>query len=133
LDAAVHGTLERILTGAAPSAAQLARLARMLEVEGLAVPARDVLAVARRLATAFEDEGLRLEGTIGERVPYNPNRHDPLNTSASLTPGQTVVVRFAGASYRGKVLRRAGVELPEQVAEHKGDRKMKAAWHEDGA
>lgn len=112
LDATLHGTMERLLSSAAPSAALLAKQARMLELEGLAVPARDVLAVARRLVSALEDEGLRLEGTIGEQAPYNPNRHEPLNTAANLTPGQTVVIRLAGASYRGKVLRRAGVEAP---------------------
>jgi molecular chaperone GrpE (heat shock protein) len=113
LDAAVHATVEQLLSSAGPPATQLAKQAHLLEAEGRAVPARDVLAVARRLVSALEEAGLRLEGSIGERVPYNPNRHEPLNAAANLTPGQAVVIRFAGVSYRGKMLRRAGVELAE--------------------
>lgn len=111
LEAAVHATVERLLSSAAPAAAQLVKQAHLLEVEGRAVAARDVLAVARRLVSGLEDEGLKLEGAVGEQVAYNPNRHEPLNAAANLTPGQAVVIRFVGVSYRGKMLRKAGVEL----------------------
>jgi len=111
LDAAVHATVERLMSSAGAPAAQLAKQAHLLEAEGRAVPARDVLAIARRLVSALEDAGLKLEGSVGEQVPYNPNRHEPLNAAANITPGQIVIIRFAGVSYRGKMLRRAGVEL----------------------
>ena len=36
--------------------------------------------------------------------------NDLLYDQAALTPGQSVVVRFAGVSYRGRLIRKAGVE-----------------------
>lgn len=72
--------------------------------------AKDVLVVAKRLIRALEDSGLTPEGSAGETVPFEPNRHDSLSASAALTPGAMVVVRFAGGSYRGKVIHKAGVE-----------------------
>ena len=51
------------------------------------------------------------EGHIGETVAFDPNRHELLGSDIALTPGQSAVVRIVGASYRGKVLRKVGVEV----------------------
>src|SRR5262245_8648030 len=56
--AAVRAERERLLTDAAAPVAQLLTHAHLLEVEGKALQARDVLTVARRLVRLLEDEGL---------------------------------------------------------------------------
>jgi hypothetical protein len=107
--AAVRAERERLLTDAAAPVAQLLTQAHLLEVEGKALQARDVLAVARRLVRLLEDEGLTAEGRVGEAVAFAPARHEPLGGDFAPRPGQTVVVRLVGVSWRGQVLSRAGV------------------------
>jgi molecular chaperone GrpE (heat shock protein) len=110
---AVQVQMERLLTDAAAPVTQLVTQAHLLEVEGKPVQTKDVLAVARRLARVLEDEGLTLEGNVGATVPFDPNHHEPLGGDTALTSGQAIVVRFVGAAYRGKILRKAGVEKVE--------------------
>jgi molecular chaperone GrpE (heat shock protein) len=110
----VQAQVERLLTDAAAPVAQLLTQAHLLEVEGKPVQARDVLAVARRLVRTLEDNGLTLAGSVGETAPFDPNRHEPLSADVSPQPGQPVVVRFVGVAYRGKLLRKAGVEKAEE-------------------
>jgi molecular chaperone GrpE (heat shock protein) len=74
---AVQAQLEKSLTEMAAPIAQLRTQAHLLEMEGEAVPATDVLAVAKRLVRALEDEGLTLEGGVGETTSFDPNRHAP--------------------------------------------------------
>jgi molecular chaperone GrpE (heat shock protein) len=107
---AVQAQVERLLADAAAPVAQLLTQAHLLEVEGKPVQAKDVLAVARRLVRTLEDSGLTLEGSIGQAVPFDPNRHEPLGAGGFPEPGQPVVVRFVGVAYQGKLLRKAGVE-----------------------
>jgi hypothetical protein len=107
---AVQAQIERVLTEAAIPVAQLLTQAHLLEAESKPVRARDVLTVARRLVRIFQDEGLELEGRVGDIATFAPTRHEPLSGAVTLRPGQKVVLRFVGVSYRGKVLRRAGVE-----------------------
>ncbi len=107
---AVQAQMERLLTDVATPVVQLLTQAHLLEVEGKQVQAKDVLAVAKRLVRALEDGGLTLEGAVGEKAPFDPNRHQPLSADASPTPGEAVVVKFVGVSYRGQIIRKAGVE-----------------------
>lgn len=107
---AVQVQVEGLLADVATPVAQLLTQAHLLEVEGQPVQARDVLAVAKRLVRTLEDNGLTLEGSVGESVPFDPDHHEPLSADAPLNPGQTVAVRFVGVAYRGKLLRKAGVE-----------------------
>lgn len=104
---------ERLLSEAAAPVAQLLTQAHLLEVDGRPVQARDVLAVARRLVRLLEDEGLMLEGTVGQKVVFDPGRHDPLSAEALFTAGQPVIVRLVGVSYQGRILRKAGVDQAE--------------------
>ena len=110
VDESVRSQLEGILTNAATPIAQLMAQAHLLEVEGKPVQAKDVLAVAKRLIRAMEDAGLEMEGAAGETVDFDPDRHEILSTHAAPKPGEKVVVRFTGISYRGKLLRKASVE-----------------------
>ncbi|MFP4346189.1 MAG: nucleotide exchange factor GrpE [Anaerolineales bacterium] len=105
----VQARIERLLAAAGAPVAQLQTQAHLLE-EGQPVRGRDVMAVAQRLVRVLEDQGLTLEGSVGERVPFDPNRHEPLSTGVALQPGQPVIVRFVGIGYQGRLLRKAGVE-----------------------
>ena len=107
---AVQAQVERLLSDAAAPVAQLLTQVHLLEAERKPVQARDVLAVAKRLVRTLEDNGLTLEGSVGETVPFDPNRHEPLSADASLNCRQSVVLRFIGVAYQGKLLRKAGVE-----------------------
>jgi molecular chaperone GrpE (heat shock protein) len=101
---------EALLAAVAVPVTQLLTQAHLVELEGRAVETRDVLTVARRLVRALEDAGLRVEGEIGAQVPFDPDHHALLSATARPRRGEPVVVRFAGVSYAGKVLRKAGVE-----------------------
>jgi molecular chaperone GrpE (heat shock protein) len=105
----VRARVEQLLTEVAGPVAQLVTQGHLLEAEGKPIQARDILAVARRLVRVLEDEGLALDGRVGERVPFDPDRHAMLGGVVP-APGQTVVIRFVGITCRGRVLRKAGVE-----------------------
>jgi molecular chaperone GrpE (heat shock protein) len=107
---AVHAQVEQLLADAATPVAQLLTQAHLMEAEGRPIQAKDTLAIAKRLVRTLEDHGLAYEGSVGGTVPFDPDRHEPLSTDASPRPGQMVVVRFVGVGYRGKLLRKAGVE-----------------------
>jgi molecular chaperone GrpE (heat shock protein) len=109
LDQAVQAQLEQLLTDAAGPVTQLATQAYLLEVESKPVQARDILVVAKRLVHLLEDHGLTLAGQVGQTAGFDPNQHEPLQSEVSLRVGQPVVIRFAGVTYRGKLLRKAGV------------------------
>jgi molecular chaperone GrpE (heat shock protein) len=109
LNEAVQVQLEQLLADAASPVAQLATQAHLLEVEGKPVRASDVLAVTKRLVRLLEDHGLALVGQAGQVVSFDPNQHEPLQSGVTLTTGQPVVIRFAGVTYQGKLLRKAGV------------------------
>jgi molecular chaperone GrpE (heat shock protein) len=107
---AIQVRMEQLLSDVATPVAQLLTQAHLLEVEDHPVQAKDVLAVSKRLLRTLEDNGLMLEGCVGERVPFDPDRHEPLSGDVSPKSGQTVTVRFVGVAYRGRLLRKAGVE-----------------------
>lgn len=109
LGEAVQVHFEQLLADAAGPVSQLATQAHLLEVEGKPVQARDVLAVAKRLVHLLEDHGLVLVGQVGQAASFDPNQHDVIQSGLTLTPGQRVVIRFAGVAYQGKLLRKAGV------------------------
>ena len=107
---AVQTQVEQLLADVATPVAQLLTQAHLLDVEGKPVQARDVLAVAKRLVRTLEDNGLMLEGRVGESVSFDPDHHEPLSADVSPKSGQMVTVRFVGVAYQGKLLRKAGVE-----------------------
>lgn len=108
--ASLQAQFEKLFADVAAPVAQLQTQAHLLEVENRPVQARDVLAVAKRLARALEDNGLGFENRVGEQVAFDPNRHEPLTIGAALHPGQPVIIRFVGVTFRGKLLSKAGVE-----------------------
>ena len=75
-----------------------------------ALPPDAPLKTARHLFRALEAWEVQLEGTLGATEPYDPERHMPLRADNEPRTGQPVIVRFAGVVYKGKRLRKAGVE-----------------------
>lgn len=111
---AVRAQLEQLLTDAAAPVSQLITQAYLMEVESRSVQAKDILAVANHLVRILQDSGLTLEGSVGQIVSFDPNYHDPLSTNTSLKKGRSVMIRFVGVGYQGKLLRRAGVTPVEE-------------------
>jgi molecular chaperone GrpE (heat shock protein) len=109
VNSAVQAQVEHMLADLAAPVAQLLTQAHLLEVEGKSVQARDVVVVSKRMVRVLQDNGLTLAGQVGETTSFDPNAHESLNTEATLSPGQRVVIRFVGVLYQGKVLRKAGV------------------------
>lgn len=110
IDSAVQNQIEQLLTDTAAPVTQLLTQAHLLE-QGKPVQAKDVLLVAKRLIRTLEDNGLTIVGQVGETVSFDSNLHEPLSANSEISSGAEVVVRFAGVSYQGKVIRKAGVEL----------------------
>ena len=108
-DEIVRARVQRLLQNVAGPAAQLALQGYLLEAEGKPVAARDVLAVARNLVRALENEGLTVEQQPGQRVTFDPNRHEPLSVETPLSSGQPALVKLPGLSFQGALLRKAGV------------------------
>ncbi len=110
IDSAVQNQIEQLLTDTAAPITQLLTQAHLLE-EGKPVQAKDVLLVAKRLISTLEDNGLTIVSQVSETVSFDSNLHEPLSASTAINQGTEVVVRFAGVSYQGKVIRKAGVEV----------------------
>ena len=105
----VQSQLEQLFAEVATPVSQLQTQAHLLEAENRPIQARDVLTVARRLVRALEDQGLTLENRVGEQVSFHPDLHEPLAGSVPAR-GKPVIVCFAGVAFRGKLLRKAGIE-----------------------
>lgn len=105
----VQAQLVQLFVEVATPVSQLQTQAHLLEAENKPVQARDILTVARRLVRTLEDNGLLLENRVGEQVPFDPDLHELLAGTAP-QQGRPVIVRFPGVAYRGKLLRKAGVE-----------------------
>jgi molecular chaperone GrpE (heat shock protein) len=105
----VQAQLEKLFEEAASAIAQLQTQAHLLEAENRPIQARDVLTIARRLVRVLEDHGLSLRDRVGEQVAFDPNLHEPL-AGETPRPGQPAIVRFPGVAFRGRLLRKAGVD-----------------------
>jgi hypothetical protein len=64
----------------------------------------------KRMVRVLEDHGMKLEGQVGDVVPFDPDQHEPLSAEVSIVRGEQVVVRFRGISHKGVLLRKAGIE-----------------------
>jgi hypothetical protein len=106
----LQARMELLLSDAATPVTQLMTQAHLIEVESRPVQARDVIIVAKRLVHILEDQGMKLEGKVGETVSFDPDKHEPLSADLSPVKGEQVVVRFMGVSYQGQLLHKAGIE-----------------------
>ena len=108
--------LEDLYTNLAPVIVQLVTQNYLVHQKNKAIQSRDILLITDRLIRTLEQNGLKLYGQPGQQSQFDPNLHIPLSTASSFQAGQTVIVRFVGISYQGKIIRKAGVETPEGEA-----------------
>lgn len=101
--------IEQLFGDLAGPVSQLLTQWHLLKVEAKPVQANDILVVANRLIRALEDFGLKIENKVGDSVAFDPNLHEPLGGDSDISVGQTVTVRLVGLSYKGRLLRKAGV------------------------
>lgn len=106
--AAAH--LEALLQEMAAPAAQILTQASLVETQNRPVQARDILLVARRMVGALERQGMKFDETVGQQVPFNPDRHTPINPESATHPGQMVTVRVVTVLYRGSIIHKGVVE-----------------------
>jgi len=106
----LQAQMQKLMSNFAAPITQIATHTHLLEVEKKPLQSKDVLAVAKRMVKVLEDEGLTLLGGVNEIVPFDGNYHQPLTSQIRLQHGDRVVVRLAGASFAGRVLRKASVE-----------------------
>jgi molecular chaperone GrpE (heat shock protein) len=109
IDQAVRSQMERFLAASATRITQLNTQAHLMDVDGKPVAARDVMANARGLLRILEDEGMTFLGPPGERLPFDPSLHEPLQAGVEIRPGEFVEIRLSGVAFQGRLLRKAGV------------------------
>jgi len=114
VESALRRQMEKWLHEAGTPVAQILTHAYLIEIEAKPVQTKDVLASAKRLVRTLEGAGLMIEGQVGTIAPFDPNRHEVLDADSVAAPDEPVVLRFVGLSYRGKVLRKAKVELQKE-------------------
>jgi molecular chaperone GrpE (heat shock protein) len=102
--------LEGLYKDMAAPASQLLTQTYLIENQGKALQAQDILAVSRRLVKAMERHGIVFEGQVGEKVFFDPGKHILIQPGKMGTPGQPVVIRFCGVSFAGNIIHKAIVE-----------------------
>ena len=108
--AATASHLETLMRDLAPGVAQFATQSHLVETENRPVESRDLLAVTRRLVRTLQQNGLVLEGEIGQVLPFNPDRHAALSGQTAILPGQPVRVRMPGVLWQSAILLKTAVE-----------------------
>lgn len=71
------------------------------------LPAKNILPLLTPLEHLLTQWGLAYLDTVGDEVPYDPQRHQLIEGIAQ--PGDRVKVRYAGYSWQGNLLRRSQV------------------------
>lgn len=102
--------LEELMIDVSTPVTQLISQIYLFEIQSKPLQAKDVLAVAKRFVRLLEDRGMKIEGAVGEIVLFNPNLHMPLSGRFVMHLGERVIVRLVGISYKGKTIRKAGVD-----------------------
>ncbi len=100
---------EDLFTALAPPLSQL-RMQEWLISTGKEISGRSVMALAAQFASLVEKAGLEPVGEPGERTDFDPGVHEPLSAQDSIPKGASVIVRFIGYRYKGRMLRRALVQ-----------------------
>jgi molecular chaperone GrpE (heat shock protein) len=101
--------LESLLYDLAAPVAQL-RMQQQLVNSGKEVSGRSIMALASQVADLLERTGLEPIGETGQEIHFDPQTAEPLAADVIFSPGQTVVIRFIGYQYQGRIIRRALVE-----------------------
>jgi len=106
----LNSRLAAIFEDLSGPASQILTLSHLCVEQQKPVQASDVLTVAHRMLRSLEQNGLVFESKVDDQVMYDPNRHIPIGEGQTPQTGQLVTVRFAGTSFEGKVIKKAGIE-----------------------
>ncbi|MFN9545762.1 MAG: nucleotide exchange factor GrpE [Cyanobacteriota bacterium] len=106
----LEAQLETVLTPLATPLAQLLTQHDLITRGGKELGAKDLLATSRRLWQGLTPIGVEALETIGELVPFDPDRHQPLSQASLPGRGEPVRVRMPGIQLKGRVLKPAAVE-----------------------
>lgn len=109
-NAEMNAHLEHIMQQAASPVSQILTQSWLNDGKKTSIQAADVLTVSRRLIRVLENAGMQILHTPGEIAAFDANQHLPLNAGTTLQNGQTVLVRFAGIAWQGRILLKAAVE-----------------------
>ena len=110
LEETVTARLEGLFADVAAPASQILTQADLLEKQGKPLQARDILLVTQRMIRALQRYGLEFDGQPGQPAIFDPNRHTLMNNARSIQPGEAVTVRFAGVTFRDKLIYKSIVE-----------------------
>ena len=108
IEAALQARLEPALDDAATIIGQLALQARLIE-QGKPVGARDVMALASRLAKCFEKLGLVPLDKAGDQALFDSTRHQPMG-GFSPEQGAPVAIKIPGCRLGQRILKKSIVE-----------------------
>lgn len=106
----VQVKIERLLENIATPVTQLMTQAHLIDMDKQSVGAKDVIILVKRMVRVLEDHGMKVEGKVGDIVPFDPDQHEPLSAEVSPKLGEQVVVRIMGVSFKGRLLRKVGIE-----------------------
>lgn len=112
ISATIDGVLLSFFKDAADPVTQLLTLNDLIE-QGRPVSPEDVVVHAKLLISALKEHGLTIEGSPGQVIAYNPNFHEPLSATENPALDQPVSIRFPGASFKGQVIKKAGIQMTE--------------------
>ncbi len=112
INATIEGALLSFYKDVADPVTQLVTLNQLIE-QGKPVKPENIAIHARLLIAALKEHGLSIEGDPGQILPYNPNFHEPLSANENPSVGELVSIRFQGASFKGQVIKKAGIQIRE--------------------
>jgi molecular chaperone GrpE (heat shock protein) len=108
--------IERLVAAIGAPLTQWVTQAHLQRTGTARIQVEDVLDVGTRLVRSLGDFGVDTISAVGEVVPFDPDRHDPLSMAAAPETARPVVVRMVGLAYRDRVVRKAGVDIADGVS-----------------
>jgi len=109
LDCCENDPLDSRIEDLVASLSQLRMQGSLLQA-GTEISGRSVMALAGKLADSLEKAGLEPVGITGAEIEYDPEACEPLSTASAFVAGETVIVKFIGYRYRGRLVRKALVQ-----------------------
>ena len=100
---------EQLFQELSGSVVQLVTQSHLLNSGKQDVRVTDVLAVANRMISSLEDEGLDLLGKPGDLCDYDERHHESLSRKESIQPGQPIELKLPGVTFKERVIRKAMV------------------------
>jgi len=110
-DAALKNLFEEL----SPQISQLQTQRYLALDQGKPLPPHYIFTILDQMQLVLAKYGLEIADNVGQIVAFNPDHHTPLSLENRLSSGDSVVIRFAGLSFRGQRIHKAGVEPVEET------------------